>query len=87
MPMYDYKCAEHGYFPRKQAMKDHARADCPTCGSDSKQVLLSAPSLDTEAMADAGCPSAFFKSGDRMTKRNQAAGQYNNTPSQYWRDQ
>jgi len=29
--------------------------------------------LDTEGMADAGCPSAFFKSGDRMTERHLSA--------------
>ena len=86
MPLYDYKCSEHGYFEKKQSIKDHARAECPTCGSESPQVLTAPPILDTEAMADIGMPGAFEKSGDRMTKRHKEAGQYNNTPSQYWRD-
>lgn len=86
MPTYDYKCSEHGYFEKKQRMADHARAKCPTCGNDSPQVLTKPPVLDTEAMADIGMPGAFEKSGDRMTKRHLEAGQYHNSPSQYWRD-
>jgi len=82
MPTYDYKCAEHGYFELTQSMKDHARADCPTCGSDSKQVMIGAPRPLIEAMADAGCPGAFITSGDRMEKRHKEAGQEHS----YWRD-
>ena len=86
MPRYDYRCDDHGIFELQQRMKDHAKGVCPTCGSECKQVITSAPGLDTEAMADVGMPGAFHKSGDRMTKRHKQAGQYNNTPSQYWRD-
>jgi putative FmdB family regulatory protein len=75
MPLYDYRCQEHGYFELRQRMKDHATGICPTCGSDSKQVLTRAPGLDVEAMADIGMPGAFSISGDRMTKRHRAAGQ------------
>lgn len=86
MPLYDYKCEEHGYFTQKNAMVDHAKGVCPTCDNPSKQVILSAPGLDIEAMADIGMPGAFETSGDRMTKRHKEAGQYDNSPSQYWRD-
>jgi putative FmdB family regulatory protein len=75
MPMYDYRCTEHGDFVQKNRMKDHAKGTCPTCGSDSKQVIKSAPRPLIEAMADAGCPGAFMTSGDRMTKRHRQAGQ------------
>ena len=75
MPTYDYRCKEHGAFELFQSMKDHARADCPTCGSGSKQVLTAAPGLDIEAMARAGMPGAFELVGDRITKRHREAGQ------------
>ena len=76
MPLYDYKCTKHGYFTLKQNMTDHARGTCPTCKSDCKQVILTAPAPLIEAMADAGCPGAFHTSGDRMTRRHYNAGQY-----------
>ena len=77
MPLYDYKCAEHGVFELQQKMVSHAKAKCPHCGKTSKQVFVSAPGLDIEGMADAGCPGAFWTSGDRMTKRHIEAGQAN----------
>ena len=73
--LYDYKCIEHGYFEKRQAMKDRATAECPTCGTPCKQVIISPPTLDIEAMADIGMPGAFEKSGDRITERHRKAGQ------------
>lgn len=78
--LYDYECKEHGYFELRQSMKDHAKGICPTCGSECKQVILSAPGLDIEAMADIGMPGAFKVSGDRMTERHKRAGQYHTSP-------
>lgn len=75
MPTYDYKCVDHGYFEKRQSMKDHARADCPTCGSDSKQVLTKPPSLDATAMAYAGMPGAITKQQDRMHKAHRSEDQ------------
>lgn len=75
MPSYDYRCKEHGTFELQQRMKDHARAHCPTCGSDSKQVLTAAPSLDLESMARVGMPGAWETVGDRIHKRHIDAGQ------------
>lgn len=64
-------------------MDNHARANCPTCGYESKQVILRAPRPLIEQMANAGCPGAFHTSGDRMEKRHRADGQYHTaTPSQ-----
>ena len=83
MPLYDYRCKDHGVFELKQSIKDHARAECPTCGSECKQVLISAATLDIEGMADAGCPGAFETSGNRITKRHVEAGQEHS----YWRNQ
>lgn len=79
MPLYDYKCPEHGYFEQKNSMDDRAKGVCPTCGAASKQVILSAPAPMIEAMADAGFPGAFHTSGDRLTKRHRKAGQYHNS--------
>jgi putative FmdB family regulatory protein len=80
MPLYDYKCTEHGYFEAKRAMKDHASAECPDCGTPCKQVITVAPGLDIEAMADIGMPGAFEKSGDRLTERHRKAGQAHTEP-------
>ena len=85
MPTYDYRCEVHGDFEQVNRMKDHAVGTCPECESKCSQVVKSAPVLDTEAMADCGFPGAFEKSGDRMTKRHQAAGQYHH--EEYWRNQ
>lgn len=82
MPTYDYKCKEHGYFEKFQRVSDHARAKCPTCGKSSKQVLVRAPVVDVESLADAGCPGALETSGNRMEKRHKEAGQDHH----YWRD-
>ena len=73
MPLYDYKCKEHGYFEFRQPVKFHAFGPCPTCKAEVAQVLVTPPSLDIEAMADVGMPGAFEVSGDRMTKRHQDA--------------
>lgn len=73
MPMYDYKCKEHGYFEKKQQVRLHAWAHCLTCGTSCKQVLISPPGLDIEAMANAGMPGAYEMQGDRMTKRHAEA--------------
>lgn len=87
MPTYQYKCSEHGYFEQQNSMKDHAKGNCPTCGSDSKQVILTAPAPMIEMMADAGFPGAFETSGNRLEKKHRAAGQYHNTPSRVWAEE
>ena len=75
MPTYNYRCDKDGDFELIQRMKDHARADCPTCGSNCKQVMTAPPGLDIEAMARAGMPGAFETVGDRIVARHKAAGQ------------
>lgn len=57
-------------------MAEHAEGVCPTCDSVCSQVLLSAPPLMVEMMADAGCPGAFHTSGDRLEKKHRQSGQY-----------
>ncbi len=75
MPTYSYRCVECGTFDKMQRMIDHARAECPTCESECKQVLTTPPGLDLEAMARAGMPGAWNTVGDRITKRHREAGQ------------
>lgn len=75
MPLYDYKCKEHGYFEKKQSMADHARAECPTCGEVCDQVMLGAPGLDIEAMSRCGFPGAHNTVGDRIEKRHRSVDQ------------
>lgn len=76
MPNYDYKCEEHGYFEQTHSIAERDTGTCPTCNASAKKVLLSAPRLLVEQMADAGFPGALHTSGDRMTKKHTQAGQY-----------
>lgn len=39
MPLYAYKCSEHGEFEVWQGMKDEHTAKCPECGKDTVQML------------------------------------------------
>ena len=70
MPLFDYRCPQHGEFDCRQKVALRKRAVCPRCRTLCKQILIHAPHLDIEGMADAGCPGAFETSGDRMTKRH-----------------
>ena len=70
MPLYDYRCPDHGEFDVRQCVANRKTGHCPVCGVESPQVMIHAPHLDIEGMADAGCPGAFETSGDRMTKRH-----------------
>lgn len=82
MPTYSYRCLEDGTFDVNQSISKHARADCPTCGKECKQVMLSAPTLDIWAMAKAGMPGAHELVGNRLEKQHKEAGQEHH----YWRD-
>lgn len=73
MPTYSYTCPEHGHFEKVQKIADHKTCVCLECHVECYQIITHAPMLDTEGMADAGCPSAFWKSGDRMTERHLSA--------------
>jgi putative FmdB family regulatory protein len=77
MPTYNFKCATHGIFEEVMKISDlewtKNKSPCPTCGDWCNQVIITPPMLDTEGMADAGCPGAFETSSDRMTKRHKDA--------------
>ncbi len=73
MPLYDYRCSQHGEFEVRQKVSWRKRAVCPRCRALCKQIMIHAPHLDIEGMADAGCPGAFETSGDRMTNRHRDA--------------
>jgi putative FmdB family regulatory protein len=46
MPLYDYKCREHGLFSELATMADSDQPlPCPSCGILSARVLLLPPSL------------------------------------------
>lgn len=41
MPVYDYKCREHGLFHTLATMEDAAKpAQCPTCKAMSPRVIV-----------------------------------------------
>ena len=46
MPLYDYKCQEHGVFSELTALADHEKpAKCPRCGAMSPRVLTLSPQI------------------------------------------
>ena len=75
MPKYDYRCKEHGEFEKIQKVKEHARAECPTCDTPCSQILTSPPVLDVQSMARAGFTHAYTKEGDRITARHRSEDQ------------
>jgi len=46
MPVYDYRCREHGVFYQLQTLENHAQpAACPTCAQPSARIIMIAPDL------------------------------------------
>lgn len=46
MPVYDYKCAEHGLFYELASMDSHAEPKpCPECQSLSARVIIMSPGI------------------------------------------
>ena len=46
MPVYDYKCSDHGLFYELASLDDHAKpASCPECQTLSPRVILVAPAI------------------------------------------
>ncbi len=44
MPLYDYKCAEHGVFQEMVKLADFDKpCACPQCGAQSPRVILFSP--------------------------------------------
>jgi putative FmdB family regulatory protein len=46
MPLYDYKCSQHGLFYELATMEDSAKpCACPSCGEFSARVIMLAPDI------------------------------------------
>jgi len=46
MPLYDYKCREHGVFSELATLADHDRpCACPACGIPAPRVVLLPPQV------------------------------------------
>ena len=46
MPVYDYKCEDHGNFYELASLDDHALpAACPECGKLSPRIIVIAPAV------------------------------------------
>lgn len=46
MPVYDYKCSEHGVFYELATMEDYQKpCACPTCGLLSPRIIRIAPEI------------------------------------------
>jgi len=75
MPTYDFQCDEHGYEERICRMAERKEQKCSTCQKLMKQVMLTAPTLDTTAMANCGMPGAIERQGNDYVKRHTAVSQ------------
>ena len=48
MPIYEYRCADHGLFEAMRPMAAYTDScDCPECGIAADRVLVTAPHLAT----------------------------------------
>ena len=46
MPVYEYKCQEHGIFYDLATMEDSDKpADCSVCGASSPRIIMVAPDI------------------------------------------
>lgn len=46
MPVYDYKCKDHGVFYGLQTIAEHDKPKpCPTCGVSSPRIILMSPKI------------------------------------------
>ena len=46
MPLYDYKCKQHGIFHELATFEDHDKPQpCPACGELSSRIILIAPEI------------------------------------------
>lgn len=46
MPVYDYKCSEHGMFYQLATIEDHAKpAICPHCQRLSPRIIVMSPAI------------------------------------------
>lgn len=46
MPVYDYKCQDHGVFCELATMDESSEpADCPNCGAKSARIIRLAPEM------------------------------------------
>ncbi|GGO89272.1 hypothetical protein GCM10011348_46630 [Marinobacterium nitratireducens] len=75
MPLYEYKCPEHGVFQELATMADHDKpCDCPQCGTTSARVITLPPQL-----------LAMLKENREAMERNEKAQHEPQflTPAQY----
>jgi putative FmdB family regulatory protein len=50
MPVYDYKCSEHGLFFELASMDNHAEpVPCPQCANMSARIILMSPGIQSMA--------------------------------------
>jgi len=62
MPVYDYKCKEHGIFHDLATMDDSQKpANCPTCLLPSARIIMIPPSILNKQ-------SASYKANERNEK-------------------
>ena len=65
MPVYDYRCADHGVFNELATMADSAQpCPCPTCGQLAGRVIMMSPEVLDMAPANREAHARNEKSQD-----------------------
>ena len=77
MPIYGYKCSEHGEFEIIQSMTEEHKAKCPECGKNTIQMLY--PS------ALHGLPSADQRMGKTREELFQNLGKEGMAEPDMWK--
>lgn len=72
MPVYDYKCSEHGVFNELAAMEDHhLPAKCPQCNAVSPRVIMMPPEILAMAPAKRQAHNVNEKSANEPVFSNE----------------
>jgi putative FmdB family regulatory protein len=75
MPLYDFRCKEHGDIEVQCKIAEREEQSCSECGELMTQFISKAPSLDETAMSYMGMPGAAFKHGARLHKQHRSVDQ------------
>lgn len=85
MPVYQYKCTEHGVFERYMKSIEHRSiAECPTCKAESRQIITSVSVHIPRTMRWDFDPYQSPASGNVITSQKQRQADFANTGTMEW---
>lgn len=72
MPLYEYKCPDHGQFDQVAPMKDYLKPQpCPTCSQPSVKLISVPVVYGTMKLHDKVMADASEASGEEITNTKQ----------------